>query len=273
MLGQILSALLLYPGLVLALGLSVLYTVLITGRRPLLPPSPVAWLRNADGVLNSAGIVLAGLGVALVPWPYHPLAPGDTAWFWAWGALEGAFLLPLLPALASGHPLLARAAIREAQIGVVGRALLWVALAAALLLRTEWSMEALPAHLLALLAALFAFPAAIGWGPFTSETSITPAGTDLGLDAPGRALAAFARAVRHAALLGVALVALLPLTLTQPWVGLVLIGAAFALVCVLLRQLAATWPRLPLPDALRLCWLRALPLSLAALVYLAVVRQ
>lgn len=264
-------ALLLYPGLLLTLGLALLHTTLTSGRLRLrLSVAGAAW-RSAEGLLNATSMVLAGLSLTLLPWPLHPIAPETGVWVWAWAVLEAAFLLPLLSGLLIGAPLVARAASREAQMGVAGRALLWLALGVGLLLYDNWSPVALPAHVLAALAAILAFPAAIGWGPFAAETSITPGGTEHGLDSATTTLAYAARVVRTTALLAASLVALLPWEVLPAWVGLPLLLAVFAAVSVVLRRLTGKLPRLPLPDALRLCWWRALPLGVAAVIYLAVI--
>jgi hypothetical protein len=239
--------------------------------------SPAAW--SSEGIVTVASVLLAGGGLALLPWPLHPVPLDRTAWLWAWAALEAAFLLPLLPGLFAGAPVVVRAAIRAAQIGVLSRALLWLALAVGLLLHTEWQVFAanghspLIAHLLALIAATFAFPGAIGWGPFAPETSIASDGVNQGLS---RAMIDFAQAahtVRMAALLAASLVALLPLALLPAWAGVLLVLATFCGVCWLLQWQTGRYPRLTLPDALRLCMWRALPPGLAAVIYMGLLFQ
>ena len=79
--------------------------------------------------------------------------------------------------------------------------------------------------------------------------------------------------VRGATLLAVLIVASLPLARVQPWVGLVLIAASFVVVALVLRSIAGALPRLTLPGALRWCWMRALPLAVAGLVYLVIVQS
>lgn len=268
----IIIALLLYPGLALTLVLTLVYAFLMAGQAGLanFRLRPALLFGSGDGILNGLSIVLAAAGLVLLPWPLHPLMPGPGSWIWSWALLEAAFVLPLVPALLTGWPPLVRAVIRELQIGVVGRALLWTALAVGLVLGNNWSLAVIPAHLLAILAAAFAFPAAIGWGPFAAETSITPGGSDHGLDRATMELAATARSIRTTALIGGSLVALLPLAVLPPWVGLALLLLAFVLAGVILKQFGSAFPRMPLPYALRMCWLRALPLGLAAVIYLAV---
>ena len=52
---------------------------------------------------------------------------------------------------------------------------------------------------------------------------------------------------------------------------LAIVALLFAALALSLRQLAGVLPRLTLPAALRWCWLRALPLALVGLIYLAVI--
>jgi hypothetical protein len=274
-------ALLLYPGLLTLLALGALYAASSAGRaalhdlRSLLRPP----LGSSEGLLQIVSVLLAAGGLALLPWPWHPAAASLTpvAWLWAWGLLEAAFLLPLLAAMRAGDPLVVRAALTSAQVGALGRALLWLALASSLMLHANWQPLALNnqspllVHLLALGAAVLAFPAAVGWGPFAGADSITPGGITYGLDRRGAALARAAEHLRTAALLLAALVALLPWPLLPPPVSLGALLVSFASICLLLRQLAGRIPRLTLPAALAFCWWRALPLGVAAAGYLTVV--
>ncbi len=264
-------SLLIYPGIILVLVLGYLYTTLYQGRPALRGEVVRAAWRSSEGVLYGVSVLLAAYGSALMPWPLNSVAAGMWAWLWAWAAFEGAFLLPLLPALFSSVPPVVRAASREAQMGVAGRALLWLALTVALLLPPGLSPTVLPAYLLAAAGAVFAFPAAIGWGPFGTETSITPGGVEMGLDRATLVLGQAVRMIRIAALLACSLLALFPYTLLQSWIKLFVLAVLFSGAVLLLRRFDRHMPRLPLPHALRVCWWRALPLSIAALIYLVVV--
>lgn len=272
MLTQIIISLLIYPGLLLALGLSLLYTITVTGRLRLHRGAIGATWRSSEGLLYTTGIVLTGCALALLPWPLHPVQLGRGVWLWSWALFEGAFLLPLVPGLLANTPTVVRAASREAQIGVAGRALLWLALTAGLLFPFDQQLVILPAYLLIVLAAIFAFPAATGWGPFAAETTITPGGGAYGLDAGTTSLAAAARTIRMVGLLAASLIALLPRTVIPPLAGVLLFVAVFVGVSVLLKRMTGQFPRQPLPELLRICWWRTLPLALAAGVYLALVR-
>jgi hypothetical protein len=275
-------ALLVYPGLALALALALLFGWLL-GERPFFTAIRLAALwRSFDGALAATSLLLAAIGLALLPWPYHPAA--GSSWIGSplatWAALESAFLLPPLAALLA-PALGARAAVREAQIGVAGRSVIWLSLGIAFWAGVGWTAPELPARVLAGLAALLALPAALGIGPFRAETSLAPAGAEDGLDEATTALVRFARLARGTALLAAVAIGSLPaavgvaptgaaLQLT-PWIALLLIAAVFVVSVLAIRQLSAALPRLTLPGALRWCWWRALPLALVGLVYLVVV--
>lgn len=277
-----LLALFVYPGLLLAVGLGALYRVLRTDaalgdslaafRQTIMRP---AW-NSTEGYVQAVSIVLAACGLALLPWPWHP-APDMVVWLWAWGALEAAFLLPLLPALLVSSPPIVRAAMRAAQMGVLGRAMLWVGLAVGLLLHTNWQLIGpdgqwpVLAHALALLTAILAFPVAIGWGPFAPETSITPAGAEDGLNGATMEFVRAAEDIRVAALLAASLVSLLPVGILPAPLALVLILVVFGAVSVGLKRLTGRFVRLTLPAALQLCLWRTLPLGIAAVIALGLV--
>jgi hypothetical protein len=279
---EVIVALLAYPGLLLAVALGVVYAVTAVGRPwgstiqalGTALRQPAGW--NVEHVVYLASVLLAGVGLALLPWPQHPFDPDPLLWMWSWGALEAAFLLPLLPTLRAANPLIARAAMRSAQIGVLGRALLWLALGSSLLLLNDWAAwgpagSPLLVHALALLAAAFAYPCATGWGAYEPEPSLTPAGTEQGLEPPTARLAHAARDVRSGALLAASLLALLPVVLLPSGLGLLMLLLLFWATCTLLRRLTGRSPRLTLQAALRNCLWRALPLGAAAAIYLGVI--
>jgi hypothetical protein len=236
---------------------------------------PAGW--NIERVLSFVSIVLAGVGLVLLPWPLHPFGASPLLWLWSWGAFEAAFLLPLLPALRADNPLVARAALRAAQIGTLGRALLWLALATSLMLLGDWALwdaqtgSPLLVHALALLAASFAFPCATGWGSYAPEPSLTPAGTEQGLDPTTTNLVYAASDIRSGALLAASLLALLPVVLLPTGLGLLMVLLLFGATCILLQRLTERTPRMTLHAALRNCLWRALPLGAAAAIYLGVI--
>lgn len=268
-------AILLYPGLAFTLALALAFAWLAEGRLA------TGWVRGAapwrtiDGAAAAASVLLAGLALALLPWPLHPAA----GWPWVgspvalWAALEGAFLLPALVGLLAPSTLAARAATREAQMSLAGRFVCWLALGAGLWGIAGWTLLELPGRLLLGLAALAALPAAIGVGPFGAERSLSAAGAEEGLDEATTGLVRFARSARGAALLAALAVASLPPTggSIRPALALAVALALFALTALLLRRAGALLPRLTLPAALRWCWWRALPIAVVGLVYLAIV--
>ncbi len=278
MIVQTLIAFLFYPGLFLALALSALAIALqesptqahvFVGNIAV----PNAWQR-VEGLLFAMSMVLAGMSLAFLPWPLHPAPPpNEGLWLLAWAAMEGAWWLALLPGLMSGTPTVVRASIREAQIGFVGRSLLWMALFVGLVLHNTWALvdyahSPFLAHLLAIVAAGFALPVAIEWGPFAPETSVTPGGSEQGLERAVANLARAARVVRTNALLSASLIALLPVSPLNPLIGLMVLIACFVGVTMLLKRFSGVLPRLSLPKALQVCWWRVLPTGVAAVLYL-----
>jgi hypothetical protein len=268
---EVAIALLLYPGLALALVLAIVFRWLAEGRtpRPRLRFPPL----SADTIAGIASIMLAALALALLPWPLHPVASSE----WIanplalWVAVESAFLAPLLPGLLAPAALAARATAREGQISAAGRFVVWLAIGALLWSGAGWAPAELPGRVLAILAGLLALPAAAGIGPFAAERSLSSAGAEEGLDEATADLLRFARTLRGAALLAALIVAALASAPQSPPVALALIMALFLVLALLLRRVALALPRLTLPGALRWCWWRALPLAVGGLVYLMIV--
>ena len=168
----------------------------------------------------------------------------------------------------AGAPPVVRAGVREAQVGALGRAALWLGLGALASLGGSWQLAALPARLIALVAAGFALPAALGWGPFGPLPGWPGSSAEAGLPVRVVRLRRIAYAARCGALLLAALVIALPLPLPAP-VALAAIVAAAALLALGGLRWRAAWPRLTLDAALRHCVARALPLAIAAIIYTA----
>lgn len=262
-------ALVLYPGVATALIGAIVFRRLVEGRRGVRLRGVAAAARSADGLLALVSLALCTAALVLLPWPFHPATslplPGSPALLPA--AIEGAFLLPALPALLAPAPLTARAASRESQMSLAGRAVVWTAIGAGLWFPAGAIGPELPGRLLILLAGLLALPAAIGVGPFGTERSLSM--PEDGLDEPTTGLLRFARSARGATLLAALILAALhPLPL-RPSLALALIVACFMVVALLLPRLLAGLPRFTLQAALRWCWWRALPPALIGLAYMA----
>lgn len=282
LIGRGLLAVLGYPGLLLLLLLASLLATLSLRQPAAVLQSMGALLRGAwwqDERLWHVLSVLAACGaLVLLPFPLNPMRPTVVAWWWSWLAFEVAFLLPLLPALLTTHAPLAQAAIRDVQIGVSGRALLWTALGVSLLLFDLWAVQdarghsPLLGHALALLVAVLVFPAAAGWGSFAAYAGLTPAGSLHGLAAPLAMAAEAARLLRITALLLASAVCLMPISqFAVPLVFGVLAGAMLAGIGWL-AWLHTRAMQMPLAMALQRCWWRALPLAAAAVIYVSVLR-
>ncbi|MBC8163407.1 MAG: hypothetical protein H7Z42_19540, partial [Roseiflexaceae bacterium] len=176
------TALLLDPGLLFLLGLTALYAALVrrsTRLQRLRLPRP-----SFESATSLVSVLLAALGLALLPWPRSPLAEdGLENPLLAWLAFEGAFLLPLLPGLLAGDALTNRTTLREAQIGLAGRTVVWLAAGTLLWSATALSPTAAIGWALLSAAAALALPAATGFGPFAADRALTPSGAEHGLDA------------------------------------------------------------------------------------------
>lgn len=267
-----LVALVAFPGLLFMLVLTVVLNALVEGVPRLGDLRlPRFGFESAAGL---ASLLLAVLGSALLPWPLNPaqsIGPlaGPLA---AFATIEGAFLIALLPGLLAPNALVNRAVIRETQIGVAGRAVVWIALGTLLWQTGAWTVTSAPGRLLLSAAGLLALPAAIGVGPFAADGNLTLSGAEHGLDSGTSGFIRFVRRVRGTVLFSAVLLALLPLNQIRPTLALVLSAAVALVVVLMLRRLNGRMPRVTVPTALRWCWWRALPLAAVGLVYLAFVR-
>lgn len=270
---DVVLAFLLYPGLAFTFVLAIAFSLLSEQRVVLNRIHISACVSSVDGVIGTISFLLSALALVLLPWPLHPVAQ----WSWIgdplalWVTIEGAFLLPVLIGQFSGSPLAMRAASREAQMGIAGRCVVWLALGTALWYRPEWTTALLPGRGLLLVAGILAFPAAIGFGPFGAERSLSAAGVEEGLDESTTSLLRFVRTTRSSMLLMALIVTSVAQAPIQPWIALLLIAAMFVVVVLLLRQVAALLPRFTLPRGLYWCWWRALPLAIIGIVYFIVV--
>ncbi|NJN18658.1 MAG: hypothetical protein HC822_21580 [Oscillochloris sp.] len=127
----------------------------------------------------------------------------------------------------------------------------------------------LPAHILALATALICFPAAVGYGSFGDEVTVTPQGTALGLNDSAAAFDQLGRTVRAGTLLAALVTATLPTRIGAGWSGLLVVASGWLVVVLILRRLSGRLPRLPLPALLRLGMIAGVPLAAAATLALA----
>lgn len=259
--------------IVLAPLLAVAFARLAEGRAPALPRSLGAIWGSAGGLAAATSLLLSAAALALLPWPLHPARAHPLVGHPAalWSAVEGAFLIPLLPALLAPSQLAARAASREGQISLAGRFVVWLSLGLALWSGAGWSLADIVGRVLGVLAALAALPAAAGVGPFAAETSLNPGGAEELLDEDTARLIRLSRAARSAVLLAALVVASLPLAAVAAPVGLLLCLAVFVVVPLGIRRAGANQPRTTLPAAIRWCLWRALPLAAMGIVYLIIV--
>ncbi|HMO58118.1 MAG TPA: hypothetical protein PKC19_12215 [Roseiflexaceae bacterium] len=263
---ELLLALLFYPGIALGVVLALATAMLTNQRRLLLVFRNRPNWRSLDTIAAISSLLLAGIALALAPWPLHPAAAdriiGQPLLIFL--ALEAAFLVPVLTALIAPSPTAGRAAIREAQIGIAGRVVLWLAIGSLLGPATGWGSAPGGSVLLAI-AVILALPAAIGHGPFAAERTISPAGAEEGLDSITTTLLQAARLYRATVTTAISVLALLPPIGAVP--ELLLAIALFLLITRGLSRIASL-PRLPLPAALRWCWWPALVCALGGVVWL-----
>jgi hypothetical protein len=228
--------------------------------------------RRVEATTSIISLGLSAVALILLPWPGLAELFGPQAnwrWFGACAALEGAWLVALLPGMLAGVPTLVRSSMRSAQIGLAGRAVTWLAAGAGLALG-ELSWRSAPAALLIVVAVAAGLPIALGWGPFGSLPGFRAGATDQAIDPEAAPLVNRARQVRQIALIVASFVFALPLAFLPALAGWALLVAACLFFAFALSRLEGQWPRLTLPAALRFCWSRAFPLAVAAIIYVVI---
>ncbi|MBA3470253.1 MAG: hypothetical protein H0T53_11495 [Herpetosiphonaceae bacterium] len=268
-----LMSLFVYPGLLtmLVLGLLVVLIARLDAPGGGLTRGIAATLTGS----GSAALLIAAVAplvvAAWLPWPGAPNGETRTLgdiWL-VWAVLEGSYLLALLPGLQSATPMSTRAAIREAQLGAAGRMALWTALGVAIWAGQTWTLPSLPAHGLALLAALIALPAAVGWGPFAPDNGTTPGGAESELSRAAMQLGQWGRALRATVTLALVPLLALPRMPKVDWgINLALVLVVVLLLASIGRAINGNSVRRPLLDGLHWCFWRALPLAVLAGVVL-----
>ncbi|HYF65536.1 MAG TPA: hypothetical protein VD886_22100, partial [Herpetosiphonaceae bacterium] len=262
-----LLALLAFPGLLATIVLTLL--VVLVGQLPApgggLTRGIARTLAGDGSPLLLAAALAPAAAAALLPWPGSPLDGWrlDRLWL-VWAILELSHALALLPGLQSPSPSSMRAAMREAQMGAAGRVAFWVAIGITVW-AGPWTWPSLPAHILALLAAALALPAAAAWGPFAPERSIAPGGPEGDMGRAAADLAQWGRAVRTTVIASLVPVLALPPIPDAHWgINLALAVVITLILATIGRVMNGNSVRRPTLDGLRWCYTRALPLALLA---------
>jgi len=264
----VLFQLLVYPGLLwVGIVSLVLETALgrSTHREGTLSKTWQA-LRGHGSLAHAVSIVLGLVALGLLPWPATPAGPLPNFDRWRlWAFTEACFLAALLPGLTSSSPLMNRAAVREAQIGVSGRTVLWIALYSGLGATNTTVLGLIPT-LVGTFVALCALPAAAGWQPFGGESGLGLGDVDAYLHPGDRVVAGWARDLRS--ILLIALVATVFVSAPQlVWWQQLGIKLWLALAVALVgRSLRGASIHRPIGDALQFCWRWILPSALLAVV-------
>lgn len=223
-----------------------------------------AALRGQGSLPHTVSIVLSLITIGLLPWPASPFAPATNQDLWRiWAFTEASFLAALLPGLLSSLPPVSRAAVREAQIGVSGRAALWIAL----LVGYNWSsttLLTLPPLLVGAVAALLALAPAAGWQPFGAESGLGLGDANVHLPAADIGVARWAYDLRSVLL--ITLIASIFVSAPQfGWWQQLALKLWLALAVALIgRGLRGGAVHRTLGSALRFCWLFVLPLAAIA---------
>jgi hypothetical protein len=222
-------------------------------------------LRGHGTLPHAVSIILSFGALALLPWPATPFAPVPALDIWRiWAFTEASFLAALLPGLVSSLPAANRATVRAAQIGVSGRAALWIALLVGLNWRGVDLFDLGPL-LLGATAALFALPLAAGWQPFSGESGLGLDDAAVYLPPNDIGVARWAHDLRS--ILLIALIASVFVAAPQlPWWQQLALKLWLALAVALIgRGLRGSTVHRTLRVALRFCWLIVLPLAGIAL--------
>jgi len=93
---DLIFALFVYPGLIPTLLLTVLFSVVVSQRRLVLPPAIIKAILSTDGLGAVISIILAISAMIYMPWPFNNAYSNVAGPLLMWAALEAAFLLPSL---------------------------------------------------------------------------------------------------------------------------------------------------------------------------------
>lgn len=255
----------------LATGLSIAVTPAINSAGLALRLPKRRFPTSIDSLASGTSVVLTILAYVALPWPLHPA--GASPWVGhpalVWALVEGAFLVPAFAGLLVPSPLAARATLREAQVNMAGRLVLWVVVGSSLWGDVGWGALEVLGRLCLFLVGVVTVAAAAGLGPFAPDTSLAPSGAEAGLDVGERWLAQLARQMRAGLALALFVVGILPGSdIVQPWIAAMMALALLAVLLAGLRQARRTLPLASLHTTMRWCLLRALPVTLIVNVYL-----
>lgn len=255
-----------YPGL---LWISALATVLILALgRSARGTQAIrrTWraLRGQGSLPHALSIVLASIAIGLLPWPALPGigAPNFDLWR-VWAFTEASFLAAALPGALSSLPGASHAAVRGMQIGVSGRAALWIALVVGL----GWSGQDvydLLSLLFGALAALLALPIAANWQPFGGESGLGLGDADAHLPLEEIGMARWAYDLRSMLLILLIATVFVQAPQLAWWQQLGLKVWLALAVALIGRGLRGGAVYRTLGSALRYCWLVVMPIAALA---------
>jgi hypothetical protein len=264
---DLIFALFVYPGLIPAVLLTLLFNFLVSQRRLVLPPDIMKAILSTDGLGALVSMILAISALVYMPWPFNPAYSNVAGPLLMWSAVEAAFLIPSLVAQTSSSPMVVRGAARSLQIGLAGRIVIWCAFGALYWANQTWSLNVIPALLLAWVAGILALPAAMGVGMFRNDTGLTGVVTT-GLNLSTVALMQIAADVRAAVLVVMVTSNIVPVDIGNDIGRLIAIIVFTIVTMVLIRIMIRNQPFVTLAAALRWCWWRALPPAVLAIAYL-----
>ena len=89
---DLIFALFVYPGLIPAVLLTLLFNFLVSQRRLVLPPDLMKAVLSTDGLGAIVSVILAISALVYMPWPFNPAYSNVAGPLLMWAALEAAFL-------------------------------------------------------------------------------------------------------------------------------------------------------------------------------------
>lgn len=273
---NLIIAMLVFPGVLTTLVLTLLVAKVAGMNVPGggLSRGIIATFMGRGSFLLALGAILPMLAAGFLPWAASPLPNPSPSQFWTvWALLEMSYFAAVLPSLMGLSATSVRYAMRELQLAAAGRLMVWAAIVVSMW-AGAWTAQTLPAHVLAIGAALVVLPVAVGWGAFAPDTSLSPAGAEIDFSRHDAQLAQWGRAIRATVLVVTVAVFTLPKLPNVHWGMNVLVVIVTTLLIALMgRTLNGTTVRRTLPDALNWCFTRSLPITLLAVIALFLGRR